>query len=214
MGVSGLLPEPLRAIAFDWGGVFTEGTFDSSAHVRLAELHGLPADAVRPHYLRLMEDFEVGAHDMREFHQRFQSAVGATSTLERFRRAFLGAVRERPVMYELLASLPAGLTLAMLSNNVPELSDQVRNDPRMSKLSTFVFSNEIGVCKPRREAFDALSAALDLPPKSIVFVDDNEGNIAACELLGFRGLLLDDLAGFAARWRALLPNLPLPAGFS
>jgi len=213
MASAGVLPDPLRAIAFDWGGVFTEGTFDSSAYVRLAELHGLPADTVRPHYLRLMEDFEVGAHDMQEFHQRFQSALGRTSTLERFRRAFLGAVRERPVMFELLASLPAGLTLAMLSNNVPELCDQVRSDPRMAKLGTFVFSNEIGACKPRKEAFDALSAALDLPPEAVVFVDDNAANIAACEALGFRGLLLDDLPSFAARWQALLPNLPLPASF-
>lgn len=207
------LPHPLRAIAFDWGGVFTEGTFDSRAHARLAKLHGLDAAAVLPVYLGLMEGFEVGEFDMAEFHRRFQAAVGRTSTLAEFRATFLGAVREREAMYDLLASLPDDVPLAMLSNNAPELCDVVRDDPRMRKLRAFVFSNEIGVRKPDERAFAALSTALALPPAATVFIDDNSDNIAACERLGFVGLLLDTLPSFAARWRSLFPDLPLPAAF-
>ena len=208
------LPGKLRAIAFDWGGVFTEGTFDSSAHARLAKLHGLPAATVEPHYLHLMEAFEVGAYDMAEFHRRFQAAVGGASSLPDFRAAFLGAVRERPAMYELLASLPDSIKTGMLSNNVPELCDLVRDDPRIRRMQAPVFSNEIGVRKPERAAFDALCEALDLPPDAIVFIDDNAANIAACNALGFEGLLIDDLPSFAARWRATLPQLALPQGLA
>lgn len=204
--------ETPQAVVFDWGGVFTEGTFDSSAHARLAELHGLEPADVLPHYLRLMEPFEVGEHGLEEFHRRFQAAVGRTSDLAAFRATFLGAVRERASMYELLASLPPDLTVGMLSNNVPELCDLVRDDPRMRRMNAFVFSNEIGVRKPARGAFDALCAALGLPPETIAFVDDNADNVAACQALGFVGLLLDDLPSFAARWRAALPHLPLPLG--
>lgn len=207
------LPQPLRAIAFDWGGVFTEGTFDSRAHARLAELHGLSAADVLPRYLELMEGFEVGEFDMPEFHRRFQAAVGRTSTLPAFREAFLGAVRERKAMYDLLAALPEDVPLAMLSNNAPELCDVVRDDPRMRMLRAFVFSNEIGVRKPDERAFAALSSALALPPATTVFIDDNSDNIAACERLGFVGLLLDTVPAFAARWRSLFPDLPLPPGF-
>lgn len=210
----GSLPSGIAAIAFDWGGIFTEGTFDSSAHARLAELHGLPADHVLPLYLDLMAGFEVGEFDLPEFHSRFQDTVGRTSELAEFRSTFLGAVRERAAMYELLASLPGHVKLGMLSNNVPELCDIVRDDPRMAALSAFVFSNEIGVRKPERAAFDALSSALDLPPSAIVFVDDNADNIAAARNLGFVALLLDDLPNFAARWREALPDLPLPEGFA
>lgn len=209
-----VLPEPIRAIAFDWGGVFTEGTFDSSAHARLAALHDLEAEEVLPVYLRLMEEVEVGGLSVPQFHRRFDEAVGRASSLGDFRAAFLGAVRERPAMYDLLASLPEGLTLGMLSNNSPELCDVVRDDPRMRRLGAFVFSNEIGARKPDKAAFDALCAALGLPPAAIVFVDDNAANIRACEELGFVGLLLDTLPAFAARWRALLPGLPLPEGFA
>ena len=213
MSATRTLPAGLEAIAFDWGGVFTEGTFDSTAHARLAELHGLPAAAVEPHYLRLMEEFELGLIDLPEFHARFQAAVGGASNLAEFRATFLGAVRERAAMYDLLASLPADLTVGVLSNNVPELCDLVRDDPRMRRVNAFVFSNEIHARKPDPAAYAALSAALNLPPSAILFVDDNPVNVAACRELGFVGLLLDDIPGFAARWRAALPGLPLPTAF-
>jgi putative hydrolase of the HAD superfamily len=117
-------------------------------------------------------------------------------------------------MYTLIGSLPRHLTVGVLSNNVPELCDVVRDDPRLSRVDAFVFSNEIGVRKPQREAFDALTAALGIPPELTVFVDDNHDNIAACTALGFTGVLIDTPAAFAQRWRAVLPSIPLPSGFS
>ncbi len=203
----------IRAITFDWGGVFTVGTFDHRAASALAELHELQPDEVEPRYLTLMAEFEVGAFDLPEFHRRFQRAVGRTSDLRAFRRSFLTAAVERPAMYRLLASLPEGVAVGMLSNNVPELCDQVRSDPRMRRVEAFVFSNEIGVRKPDARAFQALTDAIGVPPEATVFVDDSPTNIAACASLGFTGLLLDDLASFASRWRETLPHLPLPPEF-
>jgi putative hydrolase of the HAD superfamily len=202
------------AVAFDWGGVMTKGTFDSSAVVALAALVGTTPEALDDTYLRLMERFEVGEYDLPGFHSRFSAATGTATPIDAFRAAFLGAVRERPAMYALIGSLPANLTVGVLSNNVPELCDVVRDDPRLSRVEAFVFSNEIGVRKPRREAFDALTAALGTPPELTVFVDDNRDNIEACTELGFTGLLIDTPAAFARRWRAALPSIPLPPGFA
>lgn len=203
----------IRAVAFDWGGVFTVGTFDHRAARALAVLHDLPPATVEPRYLALMAEFEVGAFDLPEFHRRFQQAVGRSSDLEAFRRAFLTAARERPTMYRLLASLPPDLVVGVLSNNVPELCDTVRSDPRMARVDAFVFSNEIGVRKPDPRAFAGLTAAIGVPPAQTVFVDDNATNVAAADALGYHGLLIDDVVRFAQRWRALLPSLPLPPGF-
>lgn len=207
-------PGRYEAIAFDWGGVMTRGTFDSSAVVALAGLIGTTAEQLQGTYLDLMEEFEVGAFDLAEFHRRFVAATGAETALDEFRATFLGAVKERPAMYSLIGSLPVGLRVGVLSNNVPELCDVVRDDPRLSRVDAFVFSNEIGVRKPRREAFDALTEALGTPPERTVFVDDNRDNIAACDALGFTGLLIDSPAGFAERWRMALPNILLPQGFA
>ena len=201
------------AIAFDWGGIFTRGTFDSSAVKALAELIGAAPEFVEPRYLALMAEFEVGAFDMRGFHRRFSEATESYPRFDRFEATFLGAVRERSAMYDLAGQLAGRFKLGMLSNNVPVLCDTVRQDPRLAAFSAFVFSNEIAVRKPHPDAFAALAEALGLPPEEIGFVDDNQANIAACNELGFRGILLDDLPSFAERWRRQLPGVDLPAGF-
>jgi len=198
---------PVRAVAFDWGGVFTEGTFDGRAVQALASLFGRDEDDVAAAYYPLMEHFEVGAFDLPGFHQRLLRDLHAEADLASFRKAFLGAARERPAMFELLAGLPQRYAVAMLSNNVPELCDRVRADPRMARVERFVFSNEIGARKPDARAFAALGEALALPPEATIFVDDNAGNIEACRALGYRGILLDTPAGFAERWRAHVPEL-------
>lgn len=208
------LPAPLEAIAFDWGGIFTEGTFDSSASRELARLYGLPLGQVEPHYLALMAELEVGAFDLPGLHDRLEDRLQRHTDLATFRATFLGAVRERTAMYDLVAGLPPSTRLAMLSNNVPELADSVRADPRLARFEAFVFSNEIGARKPDESAFAALTSALGLRAEQVVFIDDSAANIAACERLGFTGLLLDDLASFAQRWRRTLPQLPLPAGLT
>ena len=204
----------IRAIAFDWGGIFTVGTFDSSAIRNLAALANAPVEAVAPTYLALMAELETGAFPFDEFHERFVARTGLRVDAGPFRKTFLGSVRERPEAFALLASLPDDLTVGMLSNNVEVLCDRVRDDPRMARIprERFVFSNEIGVRKPDPAAFAALTRALGVPPEETAFVDDSPANVEASRALGYHGLLLDTPEGFARRWRALLPELPLPEG--
>jgi FMN phosphatase YigB (HAD superfamily) len=201
----------VRAIAFDWGGIFTDGTFDSSAVRNLSALFGVPESQVAETYFPLMERFEAGEFDIDVFHARFTARSGLNAEPDVFKRTFLGSVRERKAMYDLLATIPERYIVGMLSNNVPVLCDHVRNDPRMSRMDHFVFSNEIGVRKPEPEAFAHLTKALGVPPAETVFIDDNPDNIKACRELAYQGVLLETYAGFADQWEALLPDLPLPA---
>jgi HAD superfamily hydrolase (TIGR01509 family) len=200
-------PQGLRGVAFDWGGVFTVGTFDGRAIARLARLFGVDEAALRPTYLELMELFEIGGFDLPSFTERLSRSLGRDVDAGAFREAFLDAPVERPEMYALVAGLPDELAVGMLSNNVPVLCDRVRDDPRCARIERFLFSNEIGVRKPDAAAFMSLAEALQLAPHEIVFVDDHPGNVAAAQRLGFEALLLDTPAAFAARWRATLPAL-------
>jgi putative hydrolase of the HAD superfamily len=197
----------VRAIAFDWGGVFTEGTFDGRAVDALAGLYNLDQATVATSYYPLMEHFEVGAFDLPGFQRRLQDELTAEVDEGSFRQAFLGAVHERRAMFDVLTGIPDTYVVAMLSNNVPELCDRVRSDARLARIEHFVFSNEIGVRKPDAVAFAALSEALSVAPDATVFVDDNTTNVTASQALGFQGLLLDSTTGFARRWQRLLPGL-------
>lgn len=208
----------IRAVAFDWGGVFTRGTFDSGAVEALSARYAVPAERVAEAYYPLMEAFEEGAHSLPTFKLRFEqqlaSRVGASAFQvldeETFRSVFLGSVRWREPMVSVLNAIPSNLTVGMLSNNIPELCDRVRNDARMARIERFVFSNEIRRRKPDAAAFKALSDALGVPPTDTVFIDDNVTNIRASEASGFNGILIEDPATFVARWRAALNDVALP----
>ncbi len=199
----------ITAIAFDWGGIFTEDTFDASAVRALAERTGRPEAHITATYFPLMEHFEAGAFDFDTFAERFVREAGV-DPLPDFRETFLGAVRERREMFGVLDAIPKSYKVGMLSNNVAVLCDRVRDDPRMARVEQFVFSNEIEVRKPDPAAFTALTQALGRPPEETVFVDDNRDNIAACRALGYQGLWLESYAGFSKSWKQLLPDVPLP----
>jgi putative hydrolase of the HAD superfamily len=200
---------PVRAIAFDWGGVFTEGTFDGSATRNLAELYGVERARVEAVYLPLMAEFERGAFDFAGFTRRFRECSSLPVEAASFRRTFLASVRERSAMLKVLEAIPANYRVAMLSNNVPELADRVREDARFKRIEHFLFSHEIGVRKPDPEAFAALTRALGQAPEETVFIDDNQDNIAACTALGFTGILCDGFESFQTRWREVLPDIPV-----
>lgn len=198
---------PVRAIAFDWGGVFTEGTFDSSATSNLAKLYGVERGDIEAVYLPLMAEFERGVFDFAGFTRRFKERSSLPVDAASFRQTFLASVRERRAMFEVLEAIPSRYQVAMLSNNVPLLADRVREDARLKRVEHFLFSHEIGVRKPDPKAFATLTEALGCAPEEIVFVDDNPGNIAACAALGFTGVLCDGFESFQARWREVLPDI-------
>ena len=200
----------IRAIAFDWGGIFTRGTFDSHAVENLTALTRLDPDLVASVYFPLLEEFEIGAFDLGGFVDRFVKGTGTQEDEERIAATFLASGRERAEMYDILAAIPEQYTVGMLSNNVPALCDQVRSEPRMDRIEHFVFSNEIGVRKPDAAAFAALTRAISVPPEETVFIDDNEANVAAARDLGFHAILLDTMPHFFEQWRALLPDVPIP----
>jgi FMN phosphatase YigB (HAD superfamily) len=199
----------IKAIAFDWGGIFTENTFDSSAVRNLAALCNTTPDVIGRTYFPLMEHFEAGEFDFDSYHQQFVEKSGFAIDAGVFRKTFLGSVREREAMFDVLNSIPKTYRVGMLSNNVPILCDRVRSDPRLGRIDTFVFSNEIKVRKPDPRSFEALLEALETKAEETVFIDDNADNIKACEMMGFKALYLDTFDNFLGHWQTLLPDIPL-----
>lgn len=201
----------IRGIAFDWGGIFTEGTFDSDAVRNLKTVAGVEPEKVEAAYFPLLEEFETGAFDLGGFIDRFMAETGSRTDEELLAATFLNSGIERKQMFLILAGIPATYRVGMLSNNVPVLCDRVRSDRRMERIENFVFSNEIGVRKPDPAAFAALTGAMDMPAHELVFIDDNAANVQAARDLGFNVILLDDMDSFARQWNELLPELALPA---
>lgn len=195
-------------IAFDWGGIFTDGTFDADAVRNLSALLGVEEDRVAEYYYPLMEEFEAGAFSLEEFTARFREESGLSFAEASFRDTFLGSGRRREPMYRLLAAIPRHYRVGMLSNNVPVLCDSVREDPALARVDVFLFSNELRVRKPDPRAFDALCKAMGVTPDKITFIDDNPGNVAASRKLGFEAIHLTDFTTFRDEFSRLFPDVP------
>lgn len=198
--------EQARHVAFDWGGVFTIGTFDGRSTARLAERLGLELERVRESYFRHVRQLEVGAWSLPQFWEVLAAETGITGTAvtrtggtsddpaftyRDFEALYLGSILDNGPMYALLARLPDTVRVGLLSNNYPVVSDHLRGLAAFGRLHHPVFSNEIGIKKPDPASFAALEVAMGVPAAQVAFVDDVHENIAAAEQAGFHGLIYD-----------------------
>jgi len=183
----------MRAITFDWGGVFTVGTFDGNATSRMSAAYRVPLEQVRASYFKHVKHLEVGEWTLEHFWDVLQRETGMKADYADFEALYLGSIRENTAMYDFLPTIPREFRVGLLSNNYPVMHEVLRADPRWSRFDAMVFSNLIGVKKPDPVAFHKLSEAVGVPPQNSVFVDDVEENLVAARALGFATILYDAL---------------------
>lgn len=195
-----------RHVAFDWGGVFTIGTFDGRSTQNMADKSGVDVEKVRESYFRHVRQLEVGAWSLPQFWETVQGETGMTFPYTEFEPLYLGSIRDNEAMYATLEQLPPRVRVGLLSNNYPVVSDHLRRDSRFARFDALVFSNEIGHKKPAPESFAALQDAMGLPAAQVAFVDDVQENIDAAKAFGFHGILYhhDQHAPFQAQLREWL----------
>jgi FMN phosphatase YigB (HAD superfamily) len=183
---------PTRAIAFDWGGVFTVGTFDGRSTQRLADKYNLDVVEVRKHYFELVHKLELGTWTLEQFWSEFGSRIGlAHVSYTDFETLYVGSILENDEMYAFLPTISSEFRVGLLSNNYPTICDVLEHDPRWKRFDRMVFSNKIGMKKPDPASFEALLASLELPGDRVVFVDDVPENLEAAAKLGIAGILYD-----------------------
>ncbi len=198
----------IKAIAFDWGGVFTVGTFDGRSTARLAETFALELETVRRVYFEFVARLELGEWTLEHFWQVVSRKLGLEHVgYAEFESLYLGSIFENEPMFQMLAELSPDLRLGMLSNNYPVICDHVRTDKRFARIDAMVFSNEIGAKKPDLMAFRTLEEALSVRADQTVFIDDVSENLIAAAEAGFQTMLYD-AADHAAFSRALHERFP------
>lgn len=186
-------PTVPRHVAFDWGGVFTIGTFDGRSTARLAEHAGAQVESVRKSYFRHVHQLEVGAWTLPQFWDTMSQETGLTLPYSDFEALYLASVHDNAPMYALLSRLPRSVRVGLLSNNYPVVSDHLRQRPEFARFDALVFSNKIAAKKPEKAAFAALEEAMCCPAAQVAFVDDVQENIDAAQRYGFHGILYSHL---------------------
>lgn len=202
----------MRVVFFDAvGTVLFPAVPAAQVYANAARSHGLPADpaAIGP---RLWAHFHVEEAADRVRHwqtsesreqQRWRNIVftaidGATDDL--FQELFSHFAKPTswvvpPAAAECIARLHArGVALGMGSNYDSRLASVVDGTPALHPLrDRLVISSLVGVRKPGRVFFDAVTRAAGCDPVDITFVgDDPENAYDGANAAGMRAVLLDE----------------------
>jgi epoxide hydrolase-like predicted phosphatase len=192
------------AVMWDFGGVFSESPFsalDAIARERDIE-PALFREAVfgaydqdGDHPWHRLERGEIDFMAAREGIMDAARARGfEADPVELFTRMGQGGGIRAEVVDAASRIKSRGLRTAIVTNNVKEFRDRwVQSVPIDAICHEIVDSSEIGIRKPDPRIFElALVQLGGIAPERAIFIDDFQGNIAAANAVGMRGVLMSD----------------------
>jgi putative hydrolase of the HAD superfamily len=201
----------IRAVLFDFGGVYTSSPFSVFAEAagelgaspeRVQDIVFGPYDRDTDHPWHRLERGEIPLLEAREAIMTLASEAGlAFDPLAILARlAGTGGAREA-VVIATRRLRARGLRTALVTNNAREFSQGWRAMIPIAELFDAVIdSSEVGVRKPDPAIFAlALRELGGVAPEHAVFLDDFPGNVAAARRLGMQAVLVEaDPAGALA----------------
>jgi putative hydrolase of the HAD superfamily len=182
--------EAPQVVVFDMGGVLCRWLPDRRL-VALAELAGVPPDQIDQLLFESGWDdaCERGQFDLRELLDQLRSLLGmpASPTTDlALRRAWAAAFEPDRSVLRVIPSIDP--RTALFTNNGPLLEQALHHELAVvpADFQHLLFSWRIGATKPDPAAFAGATAALDVEPGEVFFIDDSGDNVAAAEAFGWR----------------------------
>lgn len=188
------LPEGLKAIMFDLGGVIIELHYQKTV-TPFAHLAGITEQGIGDLFVTsdVLQRFEVGEISENVFHQQVCEILGINMERELFDatwNALLGDIsRER---IKAIQQLDYRTLILSNTNSVHEraFNEILHQSHGIESLHEVVekvyFSHEVGLRKPDDNIYQYVLEDQQLEPDEILFIDDRADNIQAARQLGFQ----------------------------
>jgi epoxide hydrolase-like predicted phosphatase len=183
--------EPVRAVAFDMGGVLTHTSFGGLQEY--AATLGLPEGHLTSYFrghpkMVLLETAQITSREFFKFVcVDSQQRTGVRLDIRELAGAAARGEELNPEMLDLVGEVHRHCATALLTNNVAEAG--WRATFPFELFDKVIDSSQVGVRKPDPQIYHALIDQLDVPPRSIAFVDDLCENLPAATQLGIRSVL-------------------------
>ena len=208
----------IRAVLFDFGGVFTPSPFDGARSYgaqigadpqRVLELVFGPYHEDTDHPWHRLERGEIALLDARSEILALGLAEGIDADpFKLFASMANGPRGAHDAMVERARAVArSGYRTALVTNNIVEFRESWRKMvPADELFQVIVDSSEVRMRKPNPAIFHHTLALLGgVAPSECLFLDDAASNVEAAERLGIRGVLVKpDLADALAALDALL----------
>jgi putative hydrolase of the HAD superfamily len=195
----------MKAIIFDFGGVFTKTRSRNVVLHCCEDELGLATGA-------LLELFFVGEHwysvstgkiAADEYWQHICDALGGRvpPALEPFKHNPFAYEELNATMVVLVRRLHRRYKIGLLSNATPYLEVLIEQQGLMDLFDIIVNSARVGLRKPDPEIYRLMLAKLALEPQQCLFVDDKERNTAVAHALGMDAVVFRSAAELERRLR-------------
>lgn len=197
----------LRAVVFDFGGVFMR-TVDYSWRHAWDERLGLAQGSVERvvHGSASWRRAQLGQTSLDDYWADVagQLHITPTAVAELAVDFFQGDVLDRGLVEYTESLRRRGHPVALLSNDGPALPDKLRRLGIAELFDPLVVSAQIGVMKPDAGAYQAVLAGLGCAPGEAVFIDDMPANVAGAQAIGMLVLRYTTLETLQAGLEPLL----------
>jgi len=189
----------IRAILFDFGGVLAEEGFRDGL-AALASEQGLDTAQLPEAGMQAVYDsgFVLGKGTAADFWALLHERTGLAGDDEVLSERILSGFELRPGMIELVRRLRAhGYVTGILSDQTHWLDELNRRYPFSDVFDHIYNSYRLGKGKRDPSLFVDVAKDLGMPPSSLLFVDDDIGNVNRAREAGYEAMLFLDEATFS-----------------
>jgi putative hydrolase of the HAD superfamily len=198
----------IKAVIFDYGGVLAEEGFSNGLQA-LAREQKLAVDNMTAEGMRAVYDsgFVLGKGSAADFWSLLRERTGLRGRDQDLKRRILEGFVLRPAMLELAEKLrSSGYVTAILSDQTDWLDELDQRDHFYHCFDRIYNSYYSGKGKRDPSHFSDVAKDLNIPPSSIVFVDDSAANVATAAGAGMLAIQYINQTSFIKRLNELLPH--------
>jgi putative hydrolase of the HAD superfamily len=185
----------IRAVIFDFGGVFTSSPFE--AFERYERARGLPVGLIRKinstnHETNAWAQFEQSQIDIEGFDKAFAAEAKALGHHVPGRDVLpLLAGDFRPEMTLALKRIKTRFKTGCITNNMPSMQavgadrpDTMYRREIVEMFDHLIESSKVGIRKPDPRIYRMMCEALSVAPEECVYLDDLGGNLKPARAMG------------------------------
>lgn len=179
----------IKAIGFDYGGVVG---VSKSVMPEISELINIPLQQIKEVYFQHNQLANVGGLSYKELWEKILVLIGKSEFTPQVIQ--IVSKYDKPDLnldvVNLIEELrEKGFKVGMLSNNIKEIANRMRQEGIAEMFDTFLISAEIGYQKPDKEAFEVLFKELDVKAEECVYIDDSPNSLRKADQIGYTPIL-------------------------
>jgi len=178
--------ENIKAIAFDFWGVFAEM---NTPMYKYMQKHNISPNKYSKEIHDLIIAYDLDKLTEKQFLQECSRVVGLEIPYSLGRYTYKKGTLNNKLI-EIVKKLKTRYKIALLTNNNKAYCDEYLFKTNLDKLfDVMVISYQVGYRKPSPEIYKILIKRLNLKPKEILFVDDDPTKFPVAENLGIKTLV-------------------------